>query len=228
MSFVIDASMAAAWVLPDEQTEATDAVMSRLDGEPARASSLFWHEARSLLLTAERRNRLRPGEASAFMQRLWRLPIDDAGHGNDAAILTLAARSIARVAPMRAVAPLLSAAHAPARGDCRSRRCADHSADDEADRSRDDRPGRRAEYAIHQSFLRHRGGGRQTNDSQGKEKPTHRVSFRIAPKEQDGRASRDVRFARDALSGRSQCRLFRDGGVRTRGRRRPETSHAEG
>src|SRR5438105_11843839 len=92
MSFVVDASMAAAWVLPDEQAEPTDVVMLRLEVEHARAPSLFWHEARSLLLAAERKKRLRPGEASAFMQRLWRLPIEDAGHGSDAAIFALAIR----------------------------------------------------------------------------------------------------------------------------------------
>ena len=92
MSFVVDASMVAAWVLPDEQAEPTDAIMFRLEAEHARAPSLFWHEARSLLLAAERKKRLQPGEAYAFMQRLWRLPIEDAGHGSDVAIFVLAIR----------------------------------------------------------------------------------------------------------------------------------------
>ena len=30
MAFVVDASIAAAWMLPDEQTSATDAVLERL------------------------------------------------------------------------------------------------------------------------------------------------------------------------------------------------------
>jgi predicted nucleic acid-binding protein len=92
MSFVIDASMAAAWVLPDEHAEPTDAIMLRLEVEHAHAPPLFWHEARSLLLAAERKKRLRPGEASAFMHELWRLPIEDAGHGSDATIFALAIR----------------------------------------------------------------------------------------------------------------------------------------
>ena len=47
MSFVVDASMVAAWVLPDEQAEPTDAIMFRLEAEHARAPSLFWQEAAS-------------------------------------------------------------------------------------------------------------------------------------------------------------------------------------
>ncbi|WP_432612819.1 hypothetical protein [Mesorhizobium mediterraneum] len=34
--------------------------------------SLFWHEARSIVLMAERRNRIAPGEAIAAMGRLRR------------------------------------------------------------------------------------------------------------------------------------------------------------
>jgi predicted nucleic acid-binding protein len=90
VTFVIDASMAAAWMLPDEQSDPTDEVLSRLAREPGRVPSLFWHEARSLFLKAERRGRFPPGGAAAFMQRLWRLPIEDAGAGADAAIFALA------------------------------------------------------------------------------------------------------------------------------------------
>ena len=61
MEFVVDASMAATWILPDEQATATDAVMDRLDRDKCRAPSLFWHEMRNLLLGAERRSRLPPG-----------------------------------------------------------------------------------------------------------------------------------------------------------------------
>jgi predicted nucleic acid-binding protein len=91
MSFIVDASMAAAWVLPDEQSEPTDAA-SCASKPSTRAPSLFWHEARSLLLAAERKGRLRPGEACAFMRHLRRLPIEDTGQGSDAAIFTLAAK----------------------------------------------------------------------------------------------------------------------------------------
>jgi predicted nucleic acid-binding protein len=91
MAFVVDASIAAAWMLPDEQTGATDAVLERLTGAPALVPSLFWHEARSLFLTAERRGRFPPGAAQAAMLRLRLLPIEDRGSGNDQRVLELAA-----------------------------------------------------------------------------------------------------------------------------------------
>lgn len=91
MDIVIDASIAAAWMLPDEQNEAADAVLERLTAAPASVPSLFWHDARSLFLSAERRGRFPPGAAQAAMLRLRRLPIEDHGSGNDRAVLELAA-----------------------------------------------------------------------------------------------------------------------------------------
>lgn len=90
MTFIVDASMAAAWMLPDERSEPTDEVLMRLIREPGRAPSLFWHEARSLFLKAERRGRFPAGGAAAFMQRLWRLPIEDAGACADAPVFAMA------------------------------------------------------------------------------------------------------------------------------------------
>jgi predicted nucleic acid-binding protein len=92
MSFVVDASIAAAWFLPDEQSEAGDRLMTALGTSPARAPSLFWFETRNLFLTAERRQRLRAAEAAVCMAQLRRLPIDDRGSGNDQFVLALAAR----------------------------------------------------------------------------------------------------------------------------------------
>ena len=53
--------------------------------------SLFWHEARNILLIAERRQRIGAGEAAAGMARLRRLPLEDAGPGRDGVILAIAA-----------------------------------------------------------------------------------------------------------------------------------------
>ena len=83
MQFVVDASMAAAWILPDERAQATDAVMDRLNLDVGLAPSLFWHEMRNLLLGAERRGRLPAAGAIAFMLRLRRLAILDVGAGSD-------------------------------------------------------------------------------------------------------------------------------------------------
>lgn len=90
MALVIDASIAASWMLPDERSEAADAVMESLTAGPADVPSLFWYEARSVFLMAERRGRFAPGGAQAAMLRLRRLPLEDRGSGNGRAVLELA------------------------------------------------------------------------------------------------------------------------------------------
>ena len=66
--------------------------MAGLAATPGRVPSLFWFETRSLFLNAERRGRLKPGEAVLSMAQLRGLPLQDDGAGNDRAVLTLAAR----------------------------------------------------------------------------------------------------------------------------------------
>ncbi|GAC1553719.1 MAG: type II toxin-antitoxin system VapC family toxin [Beijerinckiaceae bacterium] len=91
MNLVLDASMAGAWLLPEPHSAAAEALIATLTGL-SPVPSLFWHEARSILLTAERRQRIGAGEAAASMTRLRRLPLEDAGAGHDGAVLSLATR----------------------------------------------------------------------------------------------------------------------------------------
>lgn len=76
MTFVVDASVAAAWLLPDEQSAEADAVLEMLALDGARAPSLLWYEIRNILVMATRRGRLANGEAAAAIARLRRLPIE--------------------------------------------------------------------------------------------------------------------------------------------------------
>jgi predicted nucleic acid-binding protein len=92
MALVVDASLAAAWFLPDEHNDAADRVMAELAMNPGRAPSLFWLETRNLFLVAERRGRLQPGEATTTMAQLRSFPILDEGTGNDRLVLALAER----------------------------------------------------------------------------------------------------------------------------------------
>ncbi|MFZ3181689.1 MAG: type II toxin-antitoxin system VapC family toxin [Methylocystis silviterrae] len=92
MVLVIDASLAAAWFLPDEQNDPADEVMARLAKTPGRAPSLFWFETRNLFIMAERRGRLKPGEAALSMAQLRLFPIVDEGTGNDRQVIALAER----------------------------------------------------------------------------------------------------------------------------------------
>jgi predicted nucleic acid-binding protein len=90
MSFVIDASLAAAWLLPEEHSDAADRVMASI-AAPCLVPTLFWFEIRNILVMAERRGRLFSGGGLIAMERVRRLPIEDAGTGGDSHVLLLAA-----------------------------------------------------------------------------------------------------------------------------------------
>ena len=92
MSFILDASIAAAWFLPDEQHDAADRLMDQLRATVGLVPALFWFETRNLFLVAERRGRLRSGEALLLMTQLRGLSLEDTGSGGDGMILDLAAR----------------------------------------------------------------------------------------------------------------------------------------
>jgi predicted nucleic acid-binding protein len=91
MSFVIDASMAAAWLLPEEFSDPAETVIATLE-TPCPAPSLFWFEMRNILAMAELRGKTGDGGALLGMERLRRLPTEDAGIGSDGLILLLTAR----------------------------------------------------------------------------------------------------------------------------------------
>ena len=90
MAFVADASVAAAWVLPDEAAAVADVALDRLDAETAKVPGIFWHELRNLLLSAERRGRIDSGYADASMVRLRRLAIVCPGETDDREVMALA------------------------------------------------------------------------------------------------------------------------------------------
>jgi len=90
MAFVADASVAAAWVLPDEDAAVADLALDRLGAEPAKVPGLFWHELRNLLLRAERRGRIDGGYADTSMARLRRLSIVCADETDDREVMALA------------------------------------------------------------------------------------------------------------------------------------------
>jgi predicted nucleic acid-binding protein len=92
MPFIVDASMAAAWILPDEYSPAADTLLQQLVEARARTAPLFWYEVRNILLMAERRKRIGVGESVLAMNRLRRLSIEEAGPGKDAYILALATK----------------------------------------------------------------------------------------------------------------------------------------
>lgn len=91
MIFVLDASVAVAWLLPDERTDETDALLAQMTSDRAIAPTLFRHEIRSILLKAERRGRLPASAVLPALGFLRSLPIADED-ADEAAIVGVARR----------------------------------------------------------------------------------------------------------------------------------------
>ncbi|MDE0045963.1 MAG: type II toxin-antitoxin system VapC family toxin [bacterium] len=90
MAFVPDASLAAQWVLPDEESALADLALDRLVTETAMVPGLFWHEMRNLLLSAERRGRIETRHVDKSMARLRRLRIRCTDDTDDRDVMELA------------------------------------------------------------------------------------------------------------------------------------------
>ena len=75
MTLVIDASVALALVIPDEQSEWAEEVMSVVARTSARAPMLWEFEVASGLRNAERRGRISADDADDALTLLSRLPI---------------------------------------------------------------------------------------------------------------------------------------------------------
>ena len=90
MAFVTDASIAAAWLLPDEGSALAETALGRLADEPVCVPDLFWHELRNVLISAERRGRIDRHHADSSMARIRRLPIRAPRQPEDDHVLALA------------------------------------------------------------------------------------------------------------------------------------------
>lgn len=93
MAFVIDASLAVAWLLPEEYSEVAETIIASTT-TPCPVPSLFFFEIRNILAMAERWGRISTGGALIGMERVRRLPLDDAGIGGDSSVLLLAANHV--------------------------------------------------------------------------------------------------------------------------------------
>jgi predicted nucleic acid-binding protein len=75
VNFVLDASVALAWVFEDERTEVAMSVLDHLGTTEAMAPAIWPLEVSNALVAAERRNRLRGADAARFSSLLLELPI---------------------------------------------------------------------------------------------------------------------------------------------------------
>ena len=74
--FVLDCSVAVAWLFEDEATPATDALLDQLADDTALAP-LHWRlEVGNVLAQAERRGRITPAQVAASVAFVSNLPID--------------------------------------------------------------------------------------------------------------------------------------------------------
>ncbi|MBY5788857.1 PIN domain-containing protein [Rhizobium leguminosarum bv. viciae] len=92
MPFVVDASVAAAWLLADEESRTAEEALSFLETEDALVPDLFWHEMRNILLTAERRKRISNEDVLACFMRLTSLPLRTVSSEDHLPILRLAGK----------------------------------------------------------------------------------------------------------------------------------------
>lgn len=76
MAFVLDCSVALAWVLPDEGGAYADALLDRLIAEGAVVPPVWPLEVGNVLLVALRRRRIRQTEFEPMLERLKRLPVE--------------------------------------------------------------------------------------------------------------------------------------------------------
>ena len=74
--FVIDASVTLAWCFEDETSAAADAVLDRLEREPALAPAHWPLEVANALRTAERRGRLEASALPRLRALLAALPVE--------------------------------------------------------------------------------------------------------------------------------------------------------
>lgn len=75
MTIVLDASVALAWLLPDERSEAAERLVARAVREHLHAPSLLLVEVANALLQAERRQRLRRAARLELFDAFTSLPM---------------------------------------------------------------------------------------------------------------------------------------------------------
>jgi len=76
MSFVLDSSVALAWVLPDESIPALDRLCDRLTNDRALVPPVWPLEIGDVLLVAVKRNRLTVRDVTRLVAELRALPME--------------------------------------------------------------------------------------------------------------------------------------------------------
>ena len=88
-SFVLDCSIAMAWLFPDEATPKTSALLNRLATETALVPDWWFIEVTNVLAIAERRGRITPSQSDAFIADLDKLALEHDGEASGRAFTYL-------------------------------------------------------------------------------------------------------------------------------------------
>ena len=75
-AFVVDCSIAMAWLFHDEATPKTASLLNRLATETALVPAWWFIEITNVLAMAERKGRIKPTESDAFIADLSKLGIE--------------------------------------------------------------------------------------------------------------------------------------------------------
>lgn len=92
MSFVLDSSVALAWLQQDEANERTDALADRLEQENAHVPPIWSLEIGNALMMAMRRKRISEAEFDRCIAAVSALPIEVDPPAALAAVLSIARR----------------------------------------------------------------------------------------------------------------------------------------
>ncbi|MGP6190540.1 MAG: type II toxin-antitoxin system VapC family toxin [Vulcanimicrobiaceae bacterium] len=76
MKYVLDASVALAWYLPDENERYASMLLERIENSQLYVPPIWPVETANALLSAERRGRVSREEADSFIDSLRSLPIE--------------------------------------------------------------------------------------------------------------------------------------------------------
>lgn len=70
MAIVVDSSVAACWLMPDEFSEFANGVLDAVAADGMLVPPLFWYELRNVLLINERRHRIAPAQIEQGLLRI--------------------------------------------------------------------------------------------------------------------------------------------------------------
>jgi len=90
-AFVVDCSIAMAWLFNDEATPKTAALLNRLATETALVPAWWFIEITNVMAMAERKGRIKPTESDAFIADLSKLGIERDDEAPDRAFTHLLA-----------------------------------------------------------------------------------------------------------------------------------------